>query len=164
MKIGIIADSHGHAQRTIAAVELLRSDGAQTLVHLGDFETLDVIDALAGFDAHIVFGNCDWDVRSLTDYARGLGLSVDHPMGRLDLDGRRVAFTHGHIERLIRQALADRVDYLLHGHSHELRDERVGPTRIINPGALFRAQRYTAATLDLARDELKIMDVPRLEA
>jgi predicted phosphodiesterase len=54
-------------------------------------------------------------------------------------------------------ALEDGVDFLLHGHTHEVRDERVGSTRIINPGALFRARRYTAALLTPATGALRIV-------
>jgi predicted phosphodiesterase len=61
------------------------------------------------------------------------------------------------------QALAEDVDYLLHGHTHELRDERVGATRIINPGALHRAPRYTAAILDPKADDLTIIEIPKME-
>jgi predicted phosphodiesterase len=59
------------------------------------------------------------------------------------------------------QALRDGADYLLHGHTHELRDERIGRTRMINPGALFRAARYTAALLDPRADRLEILALPR---
>ena len=51
------------------------------------------------------------------------------------------------------------VAYLCHGHTHATRDERLGPTRVINPGALFRARRHTVAVLDLARDEVSFLAV-----
>jgi predicted phosphodiesterase len=57
--------------------------------------------------------------------------------------------------------MTDGVDYLLHGHSHEVRDERVGRTRIINPGALCRAARYTAAILDPDADALEVLEVAK---
>jgi hypothetical protein len=60
----------------------------------------------------------------------------------------------------MRSALAQGVDYLCHGHTHVVRDERIGQTRVINPGALFRAARYTVALLDMAADRLEIVQVP----
>lgn len=164
MKLGILSDSHGHADRTARAVEALIQAGAQTLIHLGDFERVEAIDPLAGFDAHVVFGNCDWDINSLSEYARGLGLSVDHPMGELRCDDRVVAFTHGHLQGLMEQAMRGGVDYLLYGHTHTPADDRVGDTRVINPGALFRARRYTVAVLDTAADNLQFIELPRDEA
>jgi predicted phosphodiesterase len=50
-------------------------------------------------------------------------------------------------------------DYLLHGHTHVRRDERVGKTRVINPGALHRAAEKTVALLDLAADRLEYLRI-----
>ena len=139
------------------------------VVHLGDVGTVEVIDALVEQlddtgkvepPVHVVFGNCDWDAASLSRYAHSLGITVDHPVGRLQLDGRTVVFQHGHESGAMDQALAEGVDYLCHGHTHRTRDDRHGPTRIINPGALFRAADYTVAILDVAEDRLEFLQVP----
>ncbi len=161
MRLGLLSDSHGHGAITARAVRLLIEQGADCLVHLGDVENMAVIDALAGHPAHLVFGNCDWDIDGLTRYARDLEISVDHPEGRIEADGKVVSYTHGHLSHLMEGALRDGVDYLLHGHTHELADRRVGRTRVINPGALFRASSYTVATLDLPTDELCVLEVGR---
>lgn len=161
MKIGVLSDSHGRVEMTARAVSLLRDAGAERLIHLGDVETERVLEELLALPTHIVFGNCDWDIAGLTRYAQSLGLTVAHPSGQMEVAGRRIAFTHGHLESRMHAALAEGVEYLLHGHTHELRDERIGDTRVINPGALFRARRYTAAVLDVATDTLHIIDVPR---
>lgn len=160
MRIGILSDSHGRVKITARAVSTLLERGAELLIHLGDFETELVIDELVGHECRIVFGNCDWDIKGLTRYAQAMDVRVDHPLGRLEVDDKTVAFTHGHIGRIMDQALEDGVDYLLHGHSHELRDECIGSTRIINPGALFRASRYTVAILDPGLDALEFIDIP----
>jgi hypothetical protein len=159
MRIGILADSHGRAGTTAAAVRTLLDAGADLLLHLGDIETESVIDELVGHDARIVFGNCDYEADRLTRYAELVGVTVDHPMGRLQVDSQTIAFTHGHVPRLLDEAIRDGVDYLLHGHTHQLRDERIQRTRVINPGALFRANRYTAALLEPETQRLTIHDV-----
>ena len=41
-----------------------------------------------------------------------------------------------------------------------LRDERIGRTRVINPGALQRARRYTVALLDTEMDALELFELP----
>jgi putative phosphoesterase len=162
MRLGILSDSHGRAAITATAVRLLLDAGADRLIHLGDVETDAVIDELVGHHAHLVFGNCD-DARRLARYAETVGVTVDHPAGRLEVDGRAVVYTHGHLAGPMEEAVRDGAAYLLHGHSHEVRDERIGGTRVINPGALFRAARYTAAVLDPGRDHLEIIEVPRPE-
>jgi putative phosphoesterase len=161
MRIGILSDSHGRADTTRKAVSLLVERNVDLLLHLGDLGSESVLEELVGQSAHIVLGNCDWNAADLARYARNLGIAVDDPMGILDIDGKRIAFTHGHHSHLIQQALDQSVDYLLYGHTHELSDQRAGKTRIINPGALFRADRYTAAVLTPARDQLEIIEIPR---
>lgn len=51
-------------------------------------------------------------------------------------------------------------DYLLSGHSHIARDWRAGPTRRINPGALFEAEELSVASLDLESDDLRFITIP----
>ena len=48
-----------------------------------------------------------------------------------------------------RLILGQQHDYLLQGHTHVPHDQRIGRTRLINPGALHRARTKTVATLDL---------------
>jgi len=161
MRIGVLSDSHGRVEITRRAVAALRAAGAEQLIHLGDFETEDVIDELAGHSARIVFGNCDWDVARLTTYARRLDVAVDHPCGDLTIDGRRVVYTHGHLVEPMEAAIRDGAAFLLHGHTHEARDERIDRTRVVNPGALFRAARYTAALLDVGADRVEFIEIPK---
>lgn len=168
-RIGLLSDSHGRAATTQRAVRLLLEQKVDLLLHLGDVGNVDVIDALIEQidDAdridppvHAVFGNCDWDEASLARYAQSLGVTVSHPVGRLKVDGKTLIYQHGHQEAAMDQALAEGVDYLCHGHTHRRRDERVGSTRVINPGALFRAAEYTVAVLDVAADRLEFFAVP----
>ncbi len=168
-RLGLLSDSHGDAAITRLAVDRLLDAGADRLIHLGDIETEQVIDALAvafpdshasageRVPAHLVFGNCDYQPGPLTEYARTLGLSVDHPAGRLKIAGRVVAFTHGHLGAVMDRAIADGCDYLLHGHTHLAADALVRATRVINPGALTRAQPLSAAVLDLGSGELQTL-------
>ncbi len=162
MKIGLLSDSHGRAATTRRGVDLLLGQGAEVLLHLGDVGTVEVIDALVAefpetggrVPAHVVFGNTDWDADGLGRYAGSLGVSVDHPAGRLELEGGDLVFLHGHEEHRMAAALAEGVRYLCHGHTHRAADQRSGVTRIVNPGALFRARVYSVAVIDTAADEV----------
>lgn len=157
--LGILSDSHAHADRTRRAIVALQARGATMFLHCGDVETDQVLDALAGLDAHVVFGNCD-RAGPLGRYAQRIGLQVHHPMGRLTIEGRRVAFTHGDDPALLQAAVAQGVEYLFHGHTHERSDRTVDATRVINPGALHRANPFTVALLRLPEDQLEWIPVP----
>ncbi len=158
--LGILSDSHGRAEITRRAVEALRAEGATMLLHLGDIGSPAVLDEQAGPGTRVVFGNCD-DESALSRHAALVGVAVDHPAGLIQAGGRRVAYTHGHFPDLLERALRNGADYLLHGHTHETRDERLGRTRIVNPGALFRAARYTCALLDPRNDVLRFLEIAR---
>ncbi len=160
-KIGLLSDSHGQAEITRWAVEALLREGIQVLLHLGDVCGVEVIDALAveNVPAHVVFGNMDFEKEMLTRYAHRLGVAVDDPVGKLSFDGRDLVYTHGHIPSAMPRALEQGVAFFCHGHTHEMRNELYGPTRMINPGALFRAAKYTVAVLDTETDSVNFIQI-----
>ena len=171
-RLGLLSDSHGDAAVTHRAVALLLAAGVDRLLYLGDVGTEQVLDALAvayppthpeqgqRVPVHVVFGNTDYQPEPLIRYARDLGLTVDHPAGRLDLDGKTLAFTHGHLGPVMDQAIHDGCDYLLHGHTHLAADHVVRKTRVICPGALTRAQPLSVATLDVKDGTLRTIPLP----
>lgn len=165
--LGLLSDTHGRACIARDAVELLLDHGADMLIHLGDVGSASVIDALATpnpktgqqIEAHLVFGNCDWESSPLTRYAQDLGVIVHDRGGEILVDDKRVVFTHGHLNSVMDHAIDNAADYLLHGHTHQQCDETVGSTRVINPGALFRARRHTVALLTPASGHCEVFEV-----
>ncbi|MEY3020951.1 MAG: hypothetical protein RIS86_147 [Planctomycetota bacterium] len=145
--LGILSDTHGRVATARAAVDLLLERGATRLVHLGDVGDDSVLDLLAGVPATVCFGNCD-DERPLARYADAIGIEVGHPSAILEVRGMRVGLTHGHLEDALADLLDQRPDYILHGHTHEPRDDAVDGVRVLNPGALHRAARFTAMLLE----------------
>ncbi len=161
-QIGLLSDAHGHGTIVNRAVELLVHHGAECLIYLGDVGNPEVIDALLVHQpgtqdlvpVHLVFGNVDWDVAELTPYAQKLGIQVDHPIGHMPLKNSELAYLHGDDTKAMDQLLNQNVKYLCHGHTHQAADVRRGSTRVINPGALYRATSHTVAILDTEKDEL----------
>lgn len=159
-RLGVLSDTHGRVASCRRAVAALRAADVDALVHLGDVDSEGVLEELVGEPpAHVVFGNCD-DERRLGRHADRLGIHVAHPVGELRLAGRRVAFTHGHLSDAVRTAIG-RHDLLLVGHSHRLGDERRDGTRVVNPGALFRAARYTCCVVEGPDLRVSWIDVGR---
>ncbi len=166
--LGLLSDSHGDAEITRRAVSLLIEGGADALLHLGDVCSISVIDALAGLSAddgrtipsRLLWGNMDFDTDSGRRYAESIGVGVDHPAGSYLMEGRRLLAHHGHLDRFERLAPGQGYDYFLHGHTHRPRDEVIEGLRRLNPGALTRADRLTAALLWPADGEFRLIDVP----
>ena len=183
-KIGLLSDSHGRVEATRRGVDTLLSHGAELMIHLGDVGGVEVIDTLAylessagssrpnSIETYLVFGNTDYDKASLARYARSLGIYVDDPVGCLAVDRddphdsshptpseRKLTFMHGHDHRAMTQALNQGVRNLCHGHTHHQRNEQVGATRVINPGALCRAAVYSVALLETETDRVTFYQI-----
>jgi putative phosphoesterase len=160
MVVGILSDSHGRLEPTVAALQLLRQAGAEFFIHCGDVGEEPILDQLAGLKVAIVWGNNDWDRQSLQRYAQNLGIKVLPSLGELELANKRLAVTHGDAPQLVRKVLDEQQhDYLLMGHSHVRADKKIGRVRVINPGALHRAAQKSVAVLNLETDELRFLMV-----
>jgi uncharacterized protein len=162
MLLGILSDTHNRFTRTALAIELLKSEGAEVLVHCGDLTEPEMVSVCSILPCYYVFGNNDADdvplIRQAIEETNGICLGWG---GEFSLSRKRIAVTHGHMNKDLRRLLASEPDYLLSGHSHIPHDYHEGRTRRINPGALRRADRFTVALLDLETDELKFIEVPR---
>jgi putative phosphoesterase len=162
MKIGILSDTHDQLDRTQRAVRALQAAGAEALIHCGDLTRPKIVTACAVLPCHFVFGNNDVDdvpsLRAAMAEAEAVCLEWG---GTVTLAGKRLAVTHGHITAHVRRLLAEQPEYLCTGHSHIAHDWRDGPTRRINPGALYRAAEYSVAVLDLATDTLEFIPILR---
>jgi len=97
-----------------------------------------------------------------------LAQAVEETLGRgrlarlheLTLDGYPVAMVHGDNEELLRSLITSgQYAYVLCGHTHRRRDQRVGRTRVINPGALggVRWQQRSLCILDLTTGEARFV-------
>ncbi|AMV20980.1 metallophosphoesterase family protein [Planctomyces sp. SH-PL14] len=162
MLVGILSDSHGHVERTQAAVQVLTAAGAEVLIHCGDLADPEIVRVCGVRPLYYVLGNHDSDlVPSLEEAARGVGGQSLGLGGVIELGGKRIGVTHGHLTRERKQVEALRPDYLLSGHTHAAIDLVVDGIRRINPGALFRASEFTVATLDLDEDRVQFHSVAR---
>jgi len=132
LRIAVIADTHGRLPANLHALVA----GADEIWHIGDFCDLATFEACKSLGPPLVavLGNNDF--------------TLDLPK---TLDIKR----HGHSFHLVHipPARLPAAGFLLHGHTHVPRDERVGPTRVWNPGSLGKADKgaprsYAWLTLD----------------
>ena len=153
MLIGILSDTHDHLERCRRGVEVLKTAGADVLVHCGDLTCAEIVDECAVLPFYFVYGNHDADnVPELQQATHEYGVTCLEWGGEFSKNGKRIAVVHGHMTMDLKPLLEAEPDYLPSGHSHIARDWREGGTRRINPGALYRASRLTVAMLDVERD------------
>ncbi|AWM39037.1 hypothetical protein GobsT_26940 [Gemmata obscuriglobus] len=161
MRLGILSDTHDEIERTRRAIEMLRAEGAEALVHCGDLASEAIVELLAVLPAWFVFGNHDADsVPYLYRAAAGTGVECLGWCGMIEAAGKRIAVTHGHMSSDVRQLLGEGPDYLLSGHTHIAAFTTTGAVRRINPGALKRADVFTVALLEVESGALRFLDVP----
>jgi putative phosphoesterase len=115
MKIAVLADTHGSLPLPVAEVIC----AADEIWHLGDFTGPAMVAALRRLGPPLVgvLGNCD---------------------SGIDLPEELILERGGHSFRLIHipPPRLEGADFLLHGHTHVPRDEKIGATRVLNPGTV----------------------------
>jgi hypothetical protein len=158
MRVGILSDTHGKVAVTAAALKLLAQAGSEFYVHCGDVGGEEIFDLLAGLPLVFVWGNTDYHRDALERYAARLGLDCRGDFAELELEGRRMAVTHGDDAKILRRIVTGRQHpYLLHGHTHVARDQMVDGVRWINPGAVHRSPRPSVAVLDTRSEKLEFI-------
>jgi len=164
MRIGILSDSHNQVGNLLAALRIFQEAGVSQLIHCGDMANVFTAQRLSDFDVIYVNGNTDNSPAAVNDALWLLNPANETPGDSYsgNLAGVGLAATHGHLPRLLDKLIKDRQhSYVFHGHTHRQRDELIGKTRVINPGALggARYEPRTICILDLATGDNRFITV-----
>ena len=132
MLIGILSDSHDNLDAARAAVEILKENGVEQLLHAGDIVAPFTAEVFLGLGIPIeaVFGNNDGERTRLTDLLPGIAMG-----GRkMKIAGKTVVLVHDRKKLPPREL--DFADLLVHGHTHKPEVAREGNRIVVNPGEL----------------------------
>ena len=161
-RICVLSDTHDNlaaAERALVSIAAMRP---AIVIHCGDIVSPAVMELFRGLPAIFVFGNNDDDRAALQRKARALGFAPLRDELAFAFSGKEICVYHGTLRRRLEALIASQdFDYVLTGHTHRVRNERIGRTRVLNPGALFRASRYTFAVLDAAEGGIRMIEVPK---
>jgi putative phosphoesterase len=136
--LAVLSDTHDNRGAIRKALELAGRRGADEIFHCGDLVSPATADLFRGWTLDYAQGNMDRDGEAVRAAVERLGAGSAfggelHP----ERDGKRIALLHGNrSDRLEAAIRSGQYDFIFHGHTHRRRDERVGRTRVINPGAL----------------------------
>ena len=158
--IGIISDTHENEQAMKKAAEIFISRNVDFAVHCGDIVSPPVLENLKGLKMKIVFGNNDGEKAGLVNKCKEIGFWEIKEELEFEYKNKKFYVYHGTKPKILDAAIkSNKYDYVLTGHTHIKRDERIGKTRLINPGALFRVYPYTIALLDAKKDKLEFVEI-----
>ena len=159
-KIGLISDTHENVRTIIKAVNLLKSLGPDLVIHSGDIISPPVLERFVGLPMRFVFGNNDGERAGLKKKCLELGFGEIDDELDFNVDGKSIHVYHGTSSKRLDQIIqTQQYDYVIHGHTHIPRNDVLGKTRVLNPGALFAAERHTIAVLTLPEGTFEIIDV-----
>jgi hypothetical protein len=166
MKIAIISDTHDNLANLKKAASWIKKEKIKVLIHCGDiFKPETLKDSLKEYRGkiYILFSEADASFskipedsfedlpkskpRSKNFYLKKiLGRSpvvnevllrgkVFEKSGQIKINGKKIAFTHfPEIARNL--AKSQKYDLVFYGHTHKPWEEKIGKTRLVNPGNL----------------------------
>ena len=138
MLVAVLSDVHDNIWNLEKALAELTE--AEALIFCGDLCAPFSLEMLAeGFSGpvHVVLGNNDGDLLMLSAIAsRVPNVSLYTMLGRLNMNGREIAFTHypALAEELVSSG---RYDAVFSGHTHRYQHQRQGRTLWVNPGEVM---------------------------
>ena len=160
MKIAVLSDTHSRYATVAKALQIIKERAIIEVIHCGDIEDAETIELFQGLKAHFVYGNCDLERLSLARKVEDLGLTLHESWGNVEIEGVKIAFLHGHDKQLMEDVEnSGYFDFLFYGHTHKAAEHRTGPTHVINPGALHRANPKTFVILDVPGGEIERVEV-----
>jgi hypothetical protein len=146
--VAIVADTH-IPSRASGIPEWVQTEieAADHVVHAGDFDSAEAYETVTELSAELtaVTGNMDphgLDLPAVTTLSiGGVSFVVTHGTGPVENYRERVAAT-------VREHDADAIG--IAGHTHEVLDETVDGTRLLNPGSATGAAPASEATMYVA--------------
>lgn len=164
MKIAIVSDTHDNLPNFEKAVDYIGKNGIENIIHCGDVcnpETLKTVLKNFKGTTFIVIGNMDSDrFEDKTIFEKLPQIKIWDRIGEIELDKKKIAFTHLP-ERAKELAHSEKYDLVFYGHTHKPWEEKIGRTRVINPGNLsgtFYKATFAIYDTETEKLELKILE------
>jgi putative phosphoesterase len=124
MRIGVISDTHG----LLRPEAIIALQGCERIIHAGDIGKPDVLDALRRLaPVDVIRGNVDSG-----EWAAAIPETLD-----LQIGGLRIHVTHD-VKTIGVDPVAEQMDVVIAGHSHQPKIEEVAGVLYLNPGSAGR--------------------------
>ncbi len=143
MLVGVVSDSHDNIVNVRKAGRVLREEGVDIVLHLGDIiAPFTLLELANSIDRPIkaIYGNNCGEKLGLERIASAINAEIWEPPHTLVLDGKRILMVHGFgspentLEIVEALAESKRWDAILYGHTHIARLDYKRGVLILNPG------------------------------
>ena len=157
--IGIISDTHDNVDAIKKAVAIFKEKKVDFVLHLGDMAAAATISFFDGVKIKMLLGNVHSESEIMKEKVEAIGGEFLGDYHEMEYNGKKFALYHGTQKGMLGSLIrSQEFDFVLHGHDHTKRDDMVGKTRVINPGALYMAVgQKTVALLD--NDDLEFVTI-----
>ena len=160
VRLAIVSDSHGHVELTRPAVRMLESLEVDRVLHCGDIGSAEIVGLFAPWPTDFVFGNCDYDHASLTKAIEEACQTCHGKFGEFEIEGKRIALLHSDDQRKFRETTHSGTwDLVCYGHTHVAEVHWQGPTLVVNPGAIYRANPHSIAIVEIPEMQATIIEL-----
>jgi len=157
MKIGILSDTHDQTINIETAIQILKKYSIQKLFHCGDVTSLASLQLISEYPLALTFGNGDFMTGEMREFI--LSNNPENSVGYQyhgECFGKKIGMTHSHLIGVLDEMIDSQIfDYVFFGHTHLRSNQKIGRTRVINPGSLggLKKQTRSICVLDLEKDE-----------
>lgn len=168
MKIIVISDSHDNLTNLKKVIFWLKKEKIEILLHCGDIASYTTIKKILenySGKVYLVMGNMDEDYflsEKMKLIQNSSQFKIYKEFGEIEVDNKKIAFTH--FPDIAKElAKSQKYDIVFYGHTHKPWEEKIGKTKLVNPGNLagliFKA---TFAIYDTETDKLELKILEKL--
>jgi len=161
MKIGIISDTHDNIPNIKKAVRIFKKRKVNFVIHVGDIVSPQTIEFFKGLNTIFVQGNCDGDTEKLKEKIAEIGGKFFiGGFGEIEIAGKKFALTHK--PTVLETILGAKYNFIIYGHTHEKKIEKVGEVILINPGSHYLGdskKENCVVILDLAKNFIDVIKI-----
>uniref|UniRef100_A0A7V3YN88 Phosphoesterase n=1 Tax=Candidatus Caldatribacterium californiense TaxID=1454726 RepID=A0A7V3YN88_9BACT len=159
MRVGVLSDSHDHLTELRRALKVLQEEGAELIIHAGDYVAPFSVAVLAELTIPWfgVLGNNDGEILGIFQKSEG---RIKAPFLELEERGFRIFVSHFYQPAKLAFA-SGHYDLVVYGHTHEAIVKEEGKTILVNPGEVcgLLSGRPTVALCDLEKRVAKLLDL-----
>jgi len=167
MKIAIISDTHDNLVNLKKVASFINKNKIKILIHCGDiFKPETIKEGLKEYDGQIylIFSRADASFSNIPEDAfKNLPrVKADEYFGEIKKDKRKIAFCH--FPEIAKElAKSQKYDLVFYGHTHKPWEEKIGKTKLVNPGNLAGIfYMPTFAIYDTKADKLELKILTKL--